>query len=163
MLPFIGFGTLNRKMVMRRLDWLQITKKDKLTCHRCLTHYIPEILMYTDWLALINRAISSRAVGTQVQENLLLLSNNSLLSSKNCTFRGISSPLRRYYDDNARRGHRSVPHSFPENSYCCLCILIVRPCILKVVYVFLLLSTYYYCSSMYSYRCLCILRHGYSD
>ena len=35
-------------------------------------------------------------------------------------------------------------------SYCCLCILIVRPCILNVVYVFLLLS-------MYSYRCLCIL------
>jgi hypothetical protein len=42
-------------------------------------------------------------------------------------------------------------------SYCCLCILIVRPCILIVVYVFLLLSIYSYCSSMYSYRCLCIL------
>ena len=27
-------------------------------------------------------------------------------------------------------------------SYCCLCILIVRPCILIVVYVYLLLSTY---------------------
>jgi hypothetical protein len=35
-------------------------------------------------------------------------------------------------------------------SYCCLCILIVRPYILNVVYVSLLLS-------MYSYRCLCIL------
>jgi len=37
-------------------------------------------------------------------------------------------------------------------SYCCLytCILIVRPCILIVVYVFLSLS-------MYSYCCLCIL------
>ena len=35
-------------------------------------------------------------------------------------------------------------------SYCCLWILIVRPCIRIVVYVFLLLS-------MYSYRCLCIL------
>jgi hypothetical protein len=37
-------------------------------------------------------------------------------------------------------------------SYCCLCtcILIVRPCILNVVYVSLLLS-------MYSYCCLCIL------
>ena len=34
--------------------------------------------------------------------------------------------------------------------YCCLCILIVRPCILNVVHVFLL-------SSMYSYCCLCIL------
>jgi len=34
---------------------------------------------------------------------------------------------------------------------CNLCIFIVR------VYVFLLLSTYSYCSSMYSYRCLCIL------
>ena len=36
-------------------------------------------------------------------------------------------------------------------SYCCLrtCILIVRPCILNVVYVFLLLSVYSYC-------CLCI-------
>ena len=42
-------------------------------------------------------------------------------------------------------------------SYYCLCILIVRPCILNVVYVFLLLSTYSYFSSMYSYRCLCIL------
>jgi len=37
------------------------------------------------------------------------------------------------------------------------CILIVRPCILNVVYVFLLLSMYSYLSSMYSYRCLCIL------
>ena len=37
------------------------------------------------------------------------------------------------------------------------CILIVRPCILNVVHVFLLLSIYSYCSSMYSYRCLCIL------
>jgi len=35
-------------------------------------------------------------------------------------------------------------------SYCCLRILIVRPCILNVVYVFLMLS-------MYSYCCLCIL------
>jgi hypothetical protein len=55
-------------------------------------------------------------------------------------------------------------------SYCCLCILIVRPCILIVVYVFLSLSTYSYCClrilivvyvflllSTYSYRCLCIL------
>ena len=38
-----------------------------------------------------------------------------------------------------------------------LCILIVRSCILNVVYVFLLLSMYSYCSSMYSNRCLCIL------
>jgi hypothetical protein len=38
------------------------------------------------------------------------------------------------------------------HSYCCLCtcILIVRPCILNVVYIFLFLS-------MYSYCCLCIL------
>jgi hypothetical protein len=42
-------------------------------------------------------------------------------------------------------------------SYCCLCILIVRPCILNVVYVFLLLAMYSYCSSMYSYCWLCIL------
>jgi len=42
-------------------------------------------------------------------------------------------------------------------SYCCLCILIVRPCIRNLVYVFLLLSMYSYCSSMYSYCCLCIL------
>ena len=41
--------------------------------------------------------------------------------------------------------------------YCCLCILIVRPCILNVVCVFLLWSMYSYCSSMYSYCCLCIL------
>ena len=37
------------------------------------------------------------------------------------------------------------------------CILIVRPCILNVVYVFLLWSIYSYCSSMYSCCCLCIL------
>jgi hypothetical protein len=45
------------------------------------------------------------------------------------------------------------------SSYCCLCtcILIVRPCILNVVYVFLLLSMYSYCSSMYFYRYLSIL------
>jgi hypothetical protein len=36
-------------------------------------------------------------------------------------------------------------------SYCCLCILIVRPRILSVIYVFLLLSMYSYCSSMYSF------------
>ena len=41
--------------------------------------------------------------------------------------------------------------------YCCLYILIVRPCILNVGYVFLLWSMYFYCSSMYSYCCLCIL------
>ena len=48
--------------------------------------------------------------------------------------------------------------------YCFLCILIVRPCVLNVVYVFLLWSMYSYCSSMYSYFssmysycCLCIL------
>jgi hypothetical protein len=41
--------------------------------------------------------------------------------------------------------------------YCCPCILMVRPCILKVVYVFLLLFMYSYCSSMYSCRCLCNL------
>ena len=38
-----------------------------------------------------------------------------------------------------------------------LCILIVRPCILNVVYVFLLWSMYSYCPSMYSYCCPCIL------
>ena len=37
------------------------------------------------------------------------------------------------------------------------CILIVRPYTLNAVHVFLLLSIYSYCSSMYSYRCLCIL------
>ena len=42
-------------------------------------------------------------------------------------------------------------------SYCCLCILIFRPCILNVVCVYLLLSMYSYCSSMYSDCCLCIL------
>jgi len=49
-------------------------------------------------------------------------------------------------------------------SYCCLYILIVRSCILNVVYIYLLLSMYSYCPSMYSYcpsmysyRCLCIL------
>ena len=41
--------------------------------------------------------------------------------------------------------------------YCCLCILIVRPRIRNVVYVFLLWSMYSYCSSMYSYCCLRIL------
>ena len=41
--------------------------------------------------------------------------------------------------------------------YYCLCILIVLPCILNFVYVFLLWSMYSYFSSMYSYCCLCIL------
>ena len=45
--------------------------------------------------------------------------------------------------------------------YCCLCILIFRPCILNVVYVFLLWSMYSYCSSMNSYCCLCILIFAY--
>jgi hypothetical protein len=44
-----------------------------------------------------------------------------------------------------------------RDSYFCLFIFIFRPCILIVVYVYLLLSMYYYCSSMYSYRCLRIL------
>ena len=60
-------------------------------------------------------------------------------------------------------------------SHCCLCILIVRPCILVVVYVYLLLSMYSYrclcilivvyvfLSSMYTYCCLRILRRGYPD
>ena len=60
-------------------------------------------------------------------------------------------------------------------SQCFLCIFIVRvysilivvyvfrPCILNVVYVFLLLCMYSYCSSMYSYCCLRILRRGYPD
>jgi hypothetical protein len=38
-------------------------------------------------------------------------------------------------------------------SYCCLCILIVRPCILIVVYVFLTLSMYVY---SYCRLCTCI-------
>ena len=40
--------------------------------------------------------------------------------------------------------------------YCCLCILIVRPRILNVVYVLLLWFMYSYFSSIYSYCCLCI-------
>ena len=50
----------------------------------------------------------------------------------------------------------STRHPLFMYYYCCLCILIVRPCILNVVCVFLLLSMYSYCSSMYSYCCLCI-------
>ena len=42
-------------------------------------------------------------------------------------------------------------------SYCCLCILIFRPCILNVVYVFLLFVHVFLTLSMYSYRCLCVL------
>ena len=41
--------------------------------------------------------------------------------------------------------------------YCCLFILLVCPCILNVVYVFLLWSMHSYCLSMYSYCCLCKL------
>jgi len=36
-------------------------------------------------------------------------------------------------------------------------LFIVRPCILNVVYVFVLLSMYSYCSSIYYYCCLCLL------
>ena len=42
------------------------------------------------------------------------------------------------------------PDQITVHSYCGLCILIVRPCILNVLYVFLLWSMYSYCSSMYS-------------
>ena len=44
-----------------------------------------------------------------------------------------------------------------------LCILIVLPCILNVVYVFLLLSTYSYCSAMYSYLCILIVVYVFLD
>ena len=67
-------------------------------------------------------------------------------------------------NDNLRNYHQLIPEShyhkssaFYEIPWSCLCILIVRPCILNVVYVFLLWSMYSYCSSMYSYCCLCIL------
>ena len=55
--------------------------------------------------------------------------------------------------------HRCFPVTYRIHMYCycCLCILMFRPCILNVVYVFLLWSMYSYCSSMYSYCCLCIL------
>jgi hypothetical protein len=39
----------------------------------------------------------------------------------------------------------------------CLCILIVRPCILNVVYIFLLFVHVFLFLSMYPYCCLCIL------
>jgi hypothetical protein len=68
---------------------------------------------YNDWLALINYAVSSPAVGTQVPENLLLSSSNRLLTSMKSTFPGISSPLQRYHNGNVRRVHRSAPRSFP--------------------------------------------------
>ena len=42
-------------------------------------------------------------------------------------------------------------------TYCCLCILIVRPCILIVVYIFLLFVHVFLSLSMYASRCLCIL------
>jgi len=45
-------------------------------------------------------------------------------------------------------------------SYCCLCILIARPCILNVLYVFLLFVHVFLTLSMYSYCCLCILVVG---
>ena len=55
-------------------------------------------------------------------------------------------------------------------SYCCLCILIVRPCILNVVYVslilvyvFLLFVHVLLSLSMYTYSCPRILRRGYPD
>ena len=100
----------------------------------------------------------------------------------------IRSHIRRQYVDNRKLllicilllSHSLIFFRFPFHQYmvlflfntvmyfyCCLCIVTVRPCILIVVYVFLLLSTYSYvylllstysyCSSMYSYRCLCIL------
>jgi hypothetical protein len=118
----------------------------------------------------------------------------------------IRSPDHQARNESLYRLSNSVPHSFVQlriinklyteenrekwwtwcrdcstnlnNSYCCLCILIVRPCILIVrpcilivrpcilivvyvfllfVRVFLLLSMYSYCSSMYSYCCLCFL------
>ena len=46
---------------------------------------------------------------------------------------------------------------------CCLCILIVLPCIFNVVYVFLLLSMYSYFSFMYSYLCILIVVYVFLD
>jgi hypothetical protein len=43
----------------------------------------------------------------------LLPSSNSRLTSTNFTCPGISSPLLRYHDENVRRAHSSVTHSFP--------------------------------------------------
>jgi hypothetical protein len=50
-----------------------------------------------------------------------------------------------------------IMNSFCINVFQLLRLYILLHKILKVVYIFLLLSMYSYCSSMYSYRCLCIL------
>jgi hypothetical protein len=101
-------------MAMERLDWLQFPRK-KLTnlSYTCLTHYI-HYKVHTDWLALLHCAASLPAVCTQVQEIPLLLSSNSPPTMVNSICPDISSPLLRYHDENIRRAHRSVPHSFPE-------------------------------------------------
>jgi len=69
--------------------------------------------MYNDWLALINCAVSSPAVGTEVPENLLLPYSNRLLTSMKSTFLGISSPMQICHNGKDRRAYRSAPHSFP--------------------------------------------------
>jgi len=59
---------------------------------------------------------------------------------------------------HAKESHLREPYLLLSMySYCCLCILIVRPCILNVVYVFLLVVHVFLMLSMYSYRCLRVL------
>jgi len=54
MLPFIDFGTLNMKIVIKIISYIFQEKLTK-SRYRCLTHYICDI-MNTDWLALIKCA-----------------------------------------------------------------------------------------------------------
>jgi len=76
-------------------------------------HTIP-ITLFIDWLVFIKCTASSPAVHTLVQENLLLLTSNSLPTSVNSNCSDMSSPLVRYHDEKIRHAHCSMPHIFLE-------------------------------------------------
>ena len=85
-----------------------------------------------------------------------LVKFNEVLQCNDGTSNKVSNIIRRHI------GYHTLSYSLGTIFiniwlYSCLipCNLIVRPCILNVVYVFLLLSMYSYGSSMYSYCCLC--------
>jgi len=87
-----------------------------------------------------------------------LVKFNEVLQCNDGTSNKVSNIIRRHI------GYHTLSYSLGTIFiniwlYSCLipCNLIVRPCILNVVYVFLLLSMYSYGSSMYSYGYLCIL------
>jgi hypothetical protein len=110
--PLICVGTLTLKWPWKGLIGYNFQEKLTKLSSKCLKHSIRDTV-YTDWLGLISCATFSPTVCTQVQENLLLPFSNSPPTSVNSIWRGMSSRLLRYHDENIRHARRPVLHSFP--------------------------------------------------